>query len=96
MNFWTSYEIQRGSWKGFGAGVGLFFTGEREGDLSNTFQLPSYFRTDAAIFYKRDRFRAALNFRNLFDIDYFEASDGPTGIFYGEPLTVQATISWQF
>lgn len=96
INFWTSYEIQRGSMKGFGAGVGLFFVGEREGDLSNTFQLPSYFRTDAAIFYQRDRFRAGLNFRNLFDVNYFEAADYEFGIFYGEPLTVQATISWQF
>jgi iron complex outermembrane recepter protein len=42
-------------------------TGDRTGDLDNTFVLPNYFRTDAAIFYNRDRFKAALNFNNLFD-----------------------------
>ncbi|MEH2084036.1 MAG: TonB-dependent receptor [Nostoc sp.] len=29
FNLWTSYEFQRGSLQGFGAGVGLFFVGER-------------------------------------------------------------------
>ena len=96
INFWTSYEIQRGSWKGFGLGVGLFFAGEREGDLDNTFQLPSYLRTDAAIFYQRDRLRVALNFRNLFDVKYFEAADYKFGVFYGEPFTVQGPIRWEF
>ncbi|GAA6615707.1 TonB-dependent siderophore receptor [Scytonema sp. NUACC26] len=95
VNFWTTYEIQRGSWKGFGVGAGLFFVGERQGDLGNTYQLPSYLRTDAAIFYRRDQFRAALNFRNLFDVKYFEAIFAP-GVTYGEPFTVQGTISWQF
>jgi iron complex outermembrane recepter protein len=42
-------------------------TGDRTGDLDNTFVLPNYFRTDAAIFYNRDRFKAALNFNNLLD-----------------------------
>lgn len=40
--------------KGLGLGTGLFYVGERQGDLANTFELPSYFRTDATIFYKRD------------------------------------------
>ncbi|WP_138502814.1 TonB-dependent siderophore receptor [Nostoc sp. PA-18-2419] len=96
FNLWTSYEFQRGSLQGFGAGVGLFFVGERQGDTLNTFQLPSYLRTDAAIFYKRNRFRAALNFRNLFDVDYFETSFNRYRVFYGDPLTVQGTISFEF
>ena len=97
VNLWTTYEVQRGPWKGFGGGVGLFFVGERQGDLENSFQLPSYLRTDAAIFYRRDRLRVGLNIRNLFNVDYFEAS--PFGRFFvypGAPFTVQGTISWQF
>lgn len=65
-----SYELQAVSLQGLGVGLGFFFVGERQGDLDNTFEVPSYFRTDAAIFYKPDQFRAALNFRNLFDVDY--------------------------
>ncbi|MEH2071030.1 MAG: hypothetical protein V7K47_23205 [Nostoc sp.] len=69
---------------------------QRQGDINNSYQLPSYLRTDAAIFYKRDRFRAGLNFRNLFDVNYLEASDYRFGNFYGEPFTVQGTIRWEF
>ncbi|MDM9379408.1 TonB-dependent siderophore receptor [Chlorogloeopsis sp. ULAP01] len=96
FNLWTSYEIQRGNLQGLGFGLGLFFVGERPGDILNTFELPSYLRTDAAIFYKRDRFRAALNFRNLFDVDYLEASFNNVRVFRGDPLTVQGTISFEF
>ncbi|WP_442944374.1 TonB-dependent siderophore receptor [Nostoc sp.] len=96
FNLWTSYEFQRGPLQGFGAGVGFFFVGERQGDLPNTFELPSYFLTDAAIFYKRDRFRASLNFRNLFDVNYYDSANNRVSVNPGDPFTVQGTISWKF
>ena len=96
FNLWTSYEIQSGRFKGLGLGMGLFYVGERQGDLDNTFTLPSYFLTEAAIFYKQDRFQAAVNFKNLFDVDYFESADSRVNVFYGDPFMVQATISWEF
>ena len=96
FNLWMTYEIQSGNLRGLGVGLGLFFVGERQADLSNTFQIPSYLRTDATIYYQRERFRANLNFRNLFDINYFEASDSSLPVSYGEPFTLQGTISWQF
>ena len=96
FNLWTTYEIQTGDLQGLGFGLGLFFVGDRPGNLANTFEIPSYLRTDAAIFYNRDRFRAALNFRNLFDISYFDFALNPTRLYYGQPFTVQGTISWEF
>ncbi len=96
FNLWTKYEIQSGSLKGLGFGLGLFYVGDRQGDLENSFQLPSYLRTDAAISYKQGQLRAAVNFRNLFNVDYFESSSGLSEVYPGEPFTVQGTISWQF
>ncbi|RUR72024.1 TonB-dependent siderophore receptor [Chlorogloeopsis fritschii PCC 9212] len=96
FNLWTSYEIQQGTLQGLGFGLGLFYVGGRQVDLDNSVELPSYLRTDAAIFYRRDQFRAALNFRNLFNVDYFESTFSPLTISYGEPFAVQGTISWQF
>jgi len=96
FNLWTTYEIQSGSLQGLGFGVGLFYVGERQGDLANTFELPSYLRTDVAIFYRRNQFRAAINVRNLFDIDYFESALNRVNVYYGDPFVVQGTISWQF
>ncbi|WP_236738923.1 TonB-dependent siderophore receptor [Chroogloeocystis siderophila] len=96
FNIWTTYEIQQGSLQGLGFGLGLFYVGEREGDLDNSFSLPSYFRTDAAIFYNRGQFRVALNVRNLFDIRYFETAESDLRVFPGEPLTLLGSVSWQF
>jgi iron complex outermembrane receptor protein len=96
FNLWTSYELQSGGLKGLGFGLGLFYAGDRQGDLFNTFELPSYLRTDAAIFYKRDQFRMSLNFKNLFNVDYFETALNRTRVYPGEPFTVQGTISLQF
>ncbi len=96
FNLWTTYRIQEGDLQGLGFGLGFYFVGERPGDLANSFELPSYFRTDAAIFYERDRFSAALNVRNLFDIEYYPTATSITRVDVGAPLTIQGTISWRF
>ena len=96
FNLWTSYEIQKGSLQGLGFGVGFFFVGDRQGDLENIFQVPSYVTNDAAIFYKRGRLRTQVNFKNLFNVDYFEATRDNLRVFPGQPFTVQGTISWEF
>jgi iron complex outermembrane recepter protein len=96
FNLWTTYEIQSGSLKGLGLGAGLFYKGATQGDLANTFTVPSYLRTDAALFYKRGNFRGAINIRNLFDLNYYEFALSRTTVYAAEPLTVQATVSWEF
>ncbi len=95
-SLWTTYEIQQGNLQGLGFGFGLFYVGERQGDLANSFQLKDYLRTDTALYYRRDRFRAALNVRNLFDIDYASSGSSRNFIYRGEPFTVVGSISWEF
>lgn len=96
FNVWTTYEIPRGSLQGLGFGLGVFYVGERQGNLGNTFTLPSYLRTDAAVFYNRDPFRVAVNIKNLFGIRYFETASNTLSVFPGEPLTVIGSVSWRF
>ena len=95
-SLFTTYEIQKGNLQGLGFGLGLFYVGEREGDLDNSFSLPSYLRTDAAIFYRRGNLRAALNVNNLFNVRYFESTNGDLRVFPGAPLTVQGTVGFEF
>ncbi|MDZ8227264.1 TonB-dependent siderophore receptor [Nostoc sp. ChiVER01] len=97
-SLWTTYELQSGSLQGLGFGVGFNFIGEREGDLENTFNLDSYFLTNAAVFYRRDNWRFALNFKNVFDVNYITGVPFSriSGIYPGEPFTVIGSISVQF
>ena len=96
-SLWTTYEIQQGDLQGLGFGLGLFYVGERQGDLANTLEVDDYLRTDAALYYRRDQFNAAINFRNVFDLDYISSVNfAPLFIERGEPFTIVGSISWEF
>lgn len=93
-SLWTTYEIQNGSWKGFGFGGGIFFVGDREATLPNTITIPSFVRTDATIFYRQENYQIGLNFKNLFDTRYYDSA----GFLLspGAPFTVLGTVSVKF
>ncbi|MEG3976720.1 TonB-dependent siderophore receptor, partial [Microcoleus sp. herbarium8] len=97
-SLWTTYQIQSGDLQGLGVGLGFNFVGERQGDLSNSFQADSYFLPNAAVFYQRDNWRAAINIKNLFNVNYIESVTGSrvAGNQPGEPLTVIASFSVKF
>jgi iron complex outermembrane recepter protein len=61
-----------------------------------TLEVPSYLTTDATVFFKRNQFRAAVNVKNLFNIDYFESAFNSLRVHPGAPLTVQGSMSWTF
>lgn len=98
FSLWTTYEIQEGSLDGLGFGLGLFYVDERPGDLDNTFTLPSYFRTDLAVFYRQDNWQLQLNVENLFDIEYFSSATfgSRQNVNPGAPFTVTGKVSFQF
>jgi iron complex outermembrane receptor protein len=97
-SLWTTYEIQRGNWQGLGFGIGFNYVGEREGDLDNSFEVDSYFLTNAAIFYRRNNWRFSLNLKNLFNVNYIKATenDRASDNSPGEPFTVMGSLSVQF
>ncbi|MEH1843105.1 MAG: hypothetical protein V7L20_31320 [Nostoc sp.] len=76
--------------------VRTFYVGDRQGDLDNSLILPSYLRTDAAIYYRRNGFNAAINIRNLFDKTYYEYSYGRLYNQLGNPFTILGSVSWEF
>jgi iron complex outermembrane recepter protein len=98
-SLWTTYEIQTGEFRGLGFGLGLFFVGDRPGYAAFDppgFELPSYLRTDAAIYYRRDNWQAQINVNNLFDVEYYRTHQGFEIVYPGAPLNVTASISYQF
>ena len=96
-NLWATYKIQSSDLQGLSFGIGFNFVGELFGDDANSFKLDSYFLTNAAIAYQREDWRAALNFRNLFDVDYIEAArNSRLAVEPGEDFTVIGSISIEF
>ena len=96
-SLWTTYEIQQGDLKGLGLGIGLNYVGERQGGLPNSFEVDSYFLTNAALFYNRRNWQLRLNCNNLFDVNYIEAADTSSvrNIYVGRPFVVRGSISVQ-
>jgi iron complex outermembrane recepter protein len=93
-SLWTTYEIQKGDLQGLGFGAGIFFVGDRVANQSDPLIIPSYVRTDAAISYKSNNWRAALNFKNIFNVNYYDTNG--FFIFPQAPFTVLGTVSVQF
>ncbi|MEA5618332.1 TonB-dependent siderophore receptor [Cronbergia sp. UHCC 0137] len=103
VSLWTTYQFLQGNLQGLGFGLGLFYLAERPGgdlptpDFDNGFTIPSYLRTDAAIYYKRDNWKAAINIENLFGVRYIESFNfGRNTVIPGAPLTVIGSISFEF
>ena len=96
FNLWTTYTLQKGSLEGLGFGAGIFSVGERAGDLDNSFFVDGFTRVDAAISYERENYRAAVNFRNIFNIDYIEGADDRQEVYPGAPFEVLGTVSVKF
>ncbi|MEL6437956.1 MAG: TonB-dependent siderophore receptor [Cyanobacteria bacterium J06621_8] len=95
-SLWTTYELQKGDLEGLGFGAGLFYVGDREASIPNDFVLPSYVRFDASLFYNREKWRAQLNFQNLFDEDFLESSQNTSAVQTGAPFTVVGQLSLDF
>jgi iron complex outermembrane receptor protein len=94
---WTTYEIQSGSFKGLGFGVGFEYASDRYGNLANDYKIGDYFIGNAAIFYQRNNYRFALNFRNFTDETYIKSTVGSnTGLEVGTPFTVTGSASIRF
>lgn len=94
---WTTYEFQ--TLPGFGIGGGVYYVGEREANLPNTFKLPSYVRTDATVFYEHDAWRTQLNLLNVFNRKYYNG--GSAGVFNytldpSRPALAQLSVTYKF
>ncbi len=94
VNASTSYQIQKGSLEGLGFDIGINYVSNRFGDNANSFVVDPYFLVNGGIFYEKDNWRASVNFRNLFDVDFIEGTDNSrtTEVSPGEGFTVIGTI----
>ncbi|MBC7882783.1 MAG: TonB-dependent siderophore receptor [Anaerolineae bacterium] len=96
-SLWTSYTLQQGELQGLGFGIGLEYLGNRFGDLANSYQVGDYLIGNASVSYRRDKYRLAVNIRNISNAKYIESVTGNNGgIYPGAPLTVIFSLSSEF
>lgn len=110
-SLWTTYFFQEGVVKGFGAGIGMYAQGKRNGifqcqDPANCqapFEMAGYVRMDAAIYYRKQEvfnktnLLAAINFTNVLDHRYFSGTQNFREIVYtGAPFTAIGSVKFEF
>lgn len=98
-SLWSTYHVQAPAWRGFGAGAGLVYVGEREANLPATYRLPAWVRADAALYWQDGRWRAQLNATNLFNRRY--VTGGAASVFNytlapSRPAEAQLTVAYRF
>ena len=86
--------------KGFGAGLGIVFTGERNAVVDNRspqkVTIPSNTRADLALYYQWRRYDFALNVNNITDRSYIAGGDAPTDLVPGAPRKITASVNVRF
>jgi len=99
-SIWIKYDSNSGPLQGLNIGTGVFVRGQREGDVANTFELPSYTRWDASVGYRlrlgRTRITPQLNVYNLLDETYYDTSANRANIRPGIPLTFLGSVKMEY
>lgn len=91
-SLWARYDAP----SGIGVGAGLFYTGKRQGNLDNDFQLPAYTRVDASLSYRMKHVRFDLALKNLLDERYFLNAWRRDRIMPGAPRSVVGSVSFSW
>lgn len=92
---WAKYQLTEGRINGLGLALGANFVSSRK-TFSTILTLPSYFVSEAAIFYTMDKFRVSANFRNLTNEVFWIGGYDFNRLFPGEPRNFLATVAYTF
>ena len=84
-SIWSTYTFSEGVLSGLGVGGGIFYVGERQGDILNPFTMDSYVTVDTGISYAYDNWKFSLSVKNLFDEEYFSDGKQRVRVTPGDP-----------
>jgi catecholate siderophore receptor len=91
---WAVKELGRG----FSAGGGLNYVGERFTSLTNAVVLPAYWTADLAGFYRAERYDISVNLKNVANQEHIISSHGSNDnlILPGPPRELQVSLRYKF
>lgn len=94
---WTSYELQEGRYKGFGAGLGMAaFSSAIGGAGSDSYDMPGGASTDLSIFYHAKEYSLTLGVKNIFDRTLYYGSSTSAFIPLREERNARLTFVYNF
>ncbi len=103
FNIWGVYEFQEGPAEGLGFGLGLFSQTDIFASTENRAEYGGFAQIDAAVYYKKDNWKAQLNIKNLNDEEYNLAQAGNTDDAFAAirvgtnpPLQATGSVSFEF
>ena len=93
FSLWNKYQFT----PRWAAGLGVIHQEEMFASTSNTVELPSFTRIDAALYWAvTPNLEAQVNLENLFDETYFPTSHGDNNILPGSPRAVRVSLTSRF
>lgn len=92
----STYEIQNGPLRGLGLGGGVYLSDRVKIDLANSGNISGWAQTDAVAYYQRDRFRAQLNVKNLFDNEFYYAGSFGFEVQRAAARTITGSVKYEF
>lgn len=93
--FNSNYELRDGRLAGLSVGGTVNYVGKREGDIDETFTLPSYWRVDAVAAYKlTENVALRINVDNLFNERIYSVAYSLYEVWPSSPRTYRATVSF--
>lgn len=106
-SLWVKYEFMHyAPLNGLSFGIGGVATGQREGDVANSFQMPGYVRMDLFAGYQwrlgATKMSAQINIRNVLDKQYYVSTDPDAnvsprlGVYPGAPLTAIGSVRVEY
>ncbi|MDD5275192.1 MAG: TonB-dependent receptor [Methylovulum sp.] len=101
-SLWLKYDLQQAVLRGLSVGAGAYFQDQRQGDITNDYQLPGYGRVDALVKYQLPVAKAKttlqFNIENLLDHRYYAASSpfNSNSVIPGAPRTFMGSVKVEF
>ncbi len=89
-NFWTSYKVLDGSYKGMGVGAGLKYV-DKVTLAGSTFYVPAYTVANATAFYDQPKYRIGLTLNNITNERYWDYGAKPQ-----KPFEFLANLAFKF
>lgn len=95
-SLWLHYTVHHGLPAGLGLGAGSRYIGSSWGTVTNDLHIPGFTLFDIAIDYTMEKWRFAVNTKNIGDRRYVNGCSNQFFCSYGAPRTIIGTATFSF